>query len=354
MLTYKQHCDSKKININNNFIFLRFQPEETGFKKDEEKTLSKSIKQDIQDVLFKTIYLDEYTIDTIDTLKFNFNDVIYNYSVKNLYKTNIDKSILLNKLYKKLKFNNNIHSYMNDDITASKVVSQKVINDKKYSIKTVFDKNDIKLLDYPIVAKPELGHSGLGITVFKNKNEIIKYYNNKQNTLHDLYSEFVDYQREFRVFCVKNKIVGIIERVEKDTNKVNISNKKTHEPLNFLYVEQNIEKIPIFEDVRKMVDDIFNIFTIDVYSIDIFLTKNNKLKLIEINSGTGLNAFRIYQLYKGLMFDSFNKDIDELDKQYIDKTLYPYKQYLIEHYENEISNSLCPIDFTINNDYKIY
>ena len=262
--------------------------------------------------------------------------------------------IMLNKLYKKLKFNTNIKSYMNDEISSSKVVTQKILEKKIYSIKTVFDLKDISKIGFPIVAKPDLGHSGVGITVFKNKNEIIKYYNNKKNTEHNLYSEFIDYKREFRIFCIKDKIVGVVERLEKDENKVNISNKKTNEPLNFLYIEQNIEKISILEDIKSIVNDIYNIFLLDIYSIDIFLTNKNKLKVIEINSGTGLNAFRIYQLYKGLMFDAFKKEIDELDKQFIDKSLYPYKQYLIENYESEISKSMCPIDFTINNDYKIY
>lgn len=353
MLNYKEYCLSKNKNNNNNFIFTRFKPE-PGFEKDEERTLSKSIKDDIQDVLFKTIFLDSYNMDTIDSFKLNDNDVIYNYSVKNLYTENIERMIMLNKFYKKLKFNHNIHSYMNDEITSSKVVTQKILYKKPYAIKTVFDKKDIESLGYPVVAKPDLGHSGVGITVFKNKSEVNAYYNNKKSTPHDLYSQFVDYEREFRVFCVKDKIVSIVERLEKDGHEVNISNKKTGEPLNFLYIEQNIEKVSILEDVKELVNDIYGIFLLDVYSVDIFLTKRNKIKLIEINSGTGLNAFRIYQLYKGLMFDAFKKEVDELDKQLINKILYPYKEYLIENYESEISKSMCPIDFDINNDYKIY
>ena len=83
--------------------------------------------------------------------------------------TLLDKGVIQNnQVYNKLEARKSV---------SSKAAFYKLHADSDYIMPTVLDKNGIKNLKFPIVAKPDNEHSGLGIQVFKSKEELTKALN---------------------------------------------------------------------------------------------------------------------------------------------------------------------------------
>ena len=80
--------------------------------------------------------------------------------------------------------------------SGSKTEFHKLVGDHANVPQTVFTKNDALKLKLPVIAKPASKHSGLGIKVFNNKEEL----NSAKESDFDTYSEFVDKAAEHRSF----------------------------------------------------------------------------------------------------------------------------------------------------------
>jgi len=259
---------------------------------------------------------------------FSTNSIAYSNSVlhtnKNDKKTPVDDKI--KKLNRQFKPRTEPIFLYNSNNTTSKIESYKGLDYMhEYFPKTVFDEKDLGEITFPMIAKPDMGHSGQGIKKFETLEEYETFMSKKSNKKYkfDLYSDCVDFKREFRAVFFRDKIVTISERILGKDGK-SIFNKKIDEPTGFKYIEQDIERFPYLDSVMHMGKEANKFLDLNTFSMDFFLTTDNTLKIIEFNSGTGLGAYKFMKLYKtildyfGFEIDFFvQRDIDSLCKTYL-------------------------------------
>jgi len=114
-----------------------------------------------------------------ETVRFPYNEMIYGNS---------------NEVYNKLEARKKV---------SSKAEFYKLHADSGYIMPTVLDKNGIKDLKFPIVAKPDNEHSGLGIQVFKSKEELDDADLSKFSS----FSEKIDIKEEHRFFVWRGEMI---------------------------------------------------------------------------------------------------------------------------------------------------
>ena len=120
-----------------------------------------------------------------------------------------DRKTLENLLDKGIIQNNQVYN----NIEARKSVSSKaefykLHADSGYITPTVLDPKDIKELKFPIVAKPDNEHSGLGIQVFKSKEELDDADLSKFSS----FSEKIDIKEEHRFFVWRGEMIQWTQR----------------------------------------------------------------------------------------------------------------------------------------------
>ena len=202
---------------------------------------------------------------------------------------------------------------------------------------TVFSSEEAKDMKYPIIAKPEEGHSGIGIEVFKTYKDL-KASKNKFDT----FSEFIDVDIEFRVLLMKDKIVSIDERIRRNT----VDSKKADESLDFVYVEQDPKKLPFYDKLKSMRDVFLDKIDLGIWSMDVIIDKNGKSFVLELNSNTGLSWVKPTLLYIAIYEDFYGQTLprtflDELNNKY----LKPARKLLWETSEKWIKKSKWRIDY---------
>lgn len=243
--------------------------------------------------------------------------------------------------------------YHNMNLTSSKVETQKLLGHFDFFPNEVFKRSEIPKIGYPVVAKPDRGHSGIGIQKFNDKKELTKYLADKSNPGFDLFSEYIDFSREFRAMFVKNKLIYIGERIPKIKQNVSVDNKKADDEMAFVYVVQNMEAFPYKEGLLKINEQIRAEIDLDVYSLDFFLDKDKNLKIIELNSQTGLDPIKLLAIYEQLKMENDNfASADEQTMIARIKNLYFFNEY--SKYKQEIDKSISPINYQDStNDYKL-
>jgi len=249
-----------------------------------------------------------------------------------ILKNKHNKSISYSKIY------NSPDKRMEE--VSSKVKFHEILDGVEYVPKTVFSIEDTKDIEFPVVAKPSAGQSGVGIEVFKTIEDLQKSKNK-----FDLFSEFVDFDREFRGLFLKDKLVTLNERIPIISENKTISTKGTDEKVKFTYIEQDVDKSSYAKELMKMRADLFtkvNPDAFDFYSFDFFLKKDGKLSLIEINTGSGLGANNLVKTYEAIYEDFYGKSVSKEVKANIELIAKEYSDILKEDYPKEYKQSLAP------------
>jgi len=228
--------------------------------------------------------------------------------------------------------------------SGDKIVFTKLFSDKKWIPKSVFDKNKVKdNLEFPIIAKVADGHSGIGIKKFDSFDEL-----EKSTKTFDLFSEFIDFEREFRIMVFKDKFFMINERIPTKSNKSTVKNKKTNDRISFIYVYTDLDKIPVeFKDkINTIIKEIRTKIKLDIWSIDICKDKNGDLFAFEINSATGLGSAKMVAVYKEIYEDFYQK---KLPKSYLNNLyknyVLPAHQFYYKNFKEEIRECPWRIDY---------
>lgn len=228
----------------------------------------------------------------------------------------IEKSILNEKnLY-------NLPEYKK--ISAQKQLFHKVLGNKWYLPKTVYNVDNAKKLKFPIIAKPSEGHSGIGITKFNKIEDLTK----ENNSSFDLYSEAINIDKEFRIIYIKDKVVALASRIPNDEKTKFLQGKSTSmkkqnkdSSLDFTYLYHDPNEIySLFnsniKDLNNIVDDIRKVIPLEYLAIDIVKDTNNKLFIIEINSTPGSPVNILSQVYKAIFEDFYKKEMDKTALKY--------------------------------------
>lgn len=252
---------------------------------------------------------------------------------------NSDAIKIFKNKYNKDNNNSKIYNFNTNDLIkcASKVKFHKILNKFDFIPKTVFLIEDTKKLKFPIIAKPENRMSGLGIEVFKSYDEL-----KQSKSKFDLYSECVDFVREYRSLFLKDKLFTINERIPIESDNKTIFTKDPDEKVKFVYIEQDLNNLKFINDLIRIHKEIYELINIDFHSLDFFVDKNNKIWIIEMNSGSGLGANNLVKTYESIYSDFYRKnppkEFYDLSKSIIKK----FSDIQKKEYKEEYKKSLNP------------
>ena len=222
--------------------------------------------------------------------------------------------------------------------TGSKVDFHKIFDSEDYVPKTVFKLDETQDLKWPIIAKPSEGHSGIGIEKIKSFDDL-KSSKNK----FDLYSECIDFDREFRVMCMKDKPLIVYERQLIKEDDRSIDTKKPDEDVSFVYIDQDMKKLPFMKGLKTIITEFMKRVPLAVYSLDFFTDKKSgKLMLIEANSCSGLGSNSLVHVYEAIYEDFYDEKPLEADRKFIEKVKEEYRKATADDYPKEYKNSLSP------------
>jgi hypothetical protein len=198
---------------------------------------------------------------------------------------------------------------------------------------TMFTKpNALRYLRFPVIAKPSDNHSGMGIQVFKNAEEL-------QGTDDDfaVYSEFIEKTEEHRFVIFKGKLIAWLARVPvNDRAKTGTGDKD--EEMKFAY-EYKTSELPI--EYEEVINKFVALFPdLPYMTLDIMKGADKKIYVIEVNSKAGMPFDITTKLYRCIFEDFYgrkmkpdsDKNLEMIAVELNQKTLDKDKNFKIERY----------------------
>lgn len=228
-----------------------------------------------------------------------------NWKIEKMIKDGWDSKYIYNKIEAKER-------------VSSKVKWYKIHEESSHTPKTVFDKNDLDQLSFPIIAKPDNRYSGQGITVLNNSSDL------KEIDLDQfsVFSEKINIKDEVRVYCWKGKPLMTVYRVPANKETKNLS-KKLDDKLIFNY---ELLGEPIPENLIDVVKEFSKVHNdLDFYSVDIAVDENDHPFVIEMSSEPGPVFGVMGRVYKEMYSHYYNEelssDINKLINSYIEEDI---------------------------------
>ena len=215
-----------------------------------------------------------------------------------------------------------------------------LLGDKEWLPKTLTSTKGINKLEFPIIAKPSEGHSGIGIMKFDNMEDCQKELDKKDCKL-DVFSEMIkDIDTEYRFIFCKDKLFLVHERIAIEANNKTITTKDPKESLSFLYVEQDLSKQDY--DVAKLVKEFRKDIDLDFYALDIMLDKDGKYWVIESNSAIGMGGNTLARTYGAIYEDFYGKKVSNETNEMIEEICEGYYNEIKKDYPKELKKSKNP------------
>jgi len=176
--------------------------------------------------------------------------------------------------------------------------------------KSVYSIKDAEKLNFPVIGKPDDEHSGIGIEIFDNYKDL------KDSELSfDNFSEAKDLAQEFRVLLMNDKICLANERISKSDNEMR--DKNPDEQTEFVYVDQDLDKLDFLDDVLKISEEIRKKIKLGLWSIDIMIDTDGKLWVAEINSASGMAADKMAKVYTMIYEDFYGEELPKDFKTFL-------------------------------------
>lgn len=252
----------------------------------------------------------------------NMNDIDINpdYPVLTYHSDTVNKLIKAGKIKKENVYNHPDHISK----SGSKEEFHKLVGEDENIPKTVYSKNDaLEQLEFPIIAKPSKGHSGIGIQII-DKPDLMEDVDEK---IFDTFSEYIDKAEEHRFINFKGKPIFWMERTPLNEKAKN-GKGEAKEEMEFGYAKRNIKDLP--KDYRKVLEKFCKIYEdLPYMCFDIMKGKNGKVYVIESNAQPGVPFDSTIEAYKHIYEDFYKKPLDkesltklnEYAKTMIEKTL---------------------------------
>lgn len=192
----------------------------------------------------------------------------------------------------------------------------KLHSDSPYIPLTVYNKNELEALSFPIIAKPDNRYSGLGIVKF----ETIEDAKSADLSSFTIFSEKKEIVEEHRIVMWRGEAIDWFERKAADDSTKHMDVKK-NEKLRFNYILRDIKDMPkdwneCFEPFVKEHSDL------DFYSMDLAIDKNGKKWIIEMSSEFGTPFGVMGKLYKRVFEDFYGRPMNPDDSKQIDAFIY--------------------------------
>lgn len=218
------------------------------------------------------------------------------------------------------------------EISIDKSIFYKEFQKESFIPKTVFKKENVSKLNFPIIAKPSKGHSGKGIYKFEKIENI-------PDKNFDLYQNAIDIKEEFRVICFKGTPFIYMKRIP---NKIsNNKNLDVNSTTKFTYVFSSIielEKRDDYESGMNIISTILERVKMDLVVFDFIKDKRGDLFVTEINSQPGGIGF-VYPYIFREIYNWFWKKNIVLDTN------------IMHHfYKLTLSNNRCIISKDVYNE----
>ena len=197
-------------------------------------------------------------------------------------------------------------------VSGNKSDFYKMFKDTDFIPKAVYKKEDAKDLEFPIIAKPDDGHSGLGIEIFDTYEDLEKSKGKFEN-----YSEAKDLDREFRVLLMNEDPVLVHERVSLNENE--IKDKEADEQTEFTYVDQDMSKLDFMDKVNDICKKVREKLKLGLWSIDLMIDKSGDCWVAEINSASGMAADKMARVYVKVYEDFYGEKLPQEFKTHLNE-----------------------------------
>ncbi len=137
---------------------------------------------------------------------------------------------------------------------------------------------------FPMIVKPISGRQGKGISLIKTAAEMLAYTNNffKERTDSDtpiFFQTFVAFVKEYRIFVIDKKIIGLVVKVKKKGEIV-------------ANAAQGATFIPIENPQQVIVEFILDHMANGIYGVDLAIDTTGGIHLIEANTSPNWKAFQ--------------------------------------------------------------
>lgn len=230
-------------------------------------------------------------------------------------------------------------------LSGDKVTFGKIFAKYDWLPKTVYSKKEAVdgAVGFPVIAKIKDGHSGVGIEKFDKAGDLEK---SKEDF--DLFCQFIDFDREYRVVFCQSKIIAINERVPTIEDNKSIKTKKANEKISFTYAYQDLNKVDkkFKDELADICVDIKKDLDLNLWSLDVVQDKKGKLWVMETSSAMGLGSVKMCEVYRAIYEDFYNEKLPDAFLEDI------YKKYVVNGHKNywpkykkEIESSQWPMDY---------
>jgi glutathione synthase/RimK-type ligase-like ATP-grasp enzyme len=224
-------------------------------------------------------------------------------------------------------------------VSGNKSDFYKMFKDTDFIPKAVYKKEDAKDLEFPIIAKPDDGHSGLGIEIFDTYEDLEKSKGKFEN-----YSEAKDLDREFRVLLMNEDPVLVHERVSLNENE--IKDKEADEQTEFTYVDQDMSKLDFMDKVNDICKKVREKLKLGLWSIDLMIDKSGDCWVAEINSASGMAADKMARVYVKVYEDFYDEKLPQEFKTHLNEEyIKPIYKINLKENADQIKRSKCCVNY---------
>ena len=224
-------------------------------------------------------------------------------------------------------------------VSGNKSDFYKMFKDTDFIPKAVYKKEDAKDLEFPIIAKPDDGHSGLGIEIFDTYEDLEKSKGKFEN-----YSEAKDLDREFRVLLMNEDPVLVHERVSLNENE--IKDKEADEQTEFTYVDQDMSKLDFMDKVNDICKKVREKLKLGLWSIDLMIDKSGDCWVAEINSASGMAADKMARVYVKVYEDFYGEKLPQEFKTHLNEEyIKPIYKINLKENKDQIKRSKCCVNY---------
>jgi len=224
-------------------------------------------------------------------------------------------------------------------VSGNKTKFYKMFQDSDFMPNSVYKKEDAKDLEFPVIAKPDDGHSGVGIEIFDTYEDLEKSKGEFEN-----YSEAKDLDTEFRVLIVKDTIALIHERVSASENE--IKDKESDEKTEFTYVDQDMDKLDFIDRINEICKEIRKKLKLGLWSIDLMIDKSGDCWVAEVNSASGMAADKLARVYVAVYENFYGEQLPQEFKTYLNEEyIRPIYKINLKENEDQIKRSKGRVNY---------
>lgn len=265
--------------------------------------------------LFKLV--TEENIETLDPKMPTVNFGLISAVQKLIDKKKIDAKVLYNKPKDKA-------------ISSQKEVFHKLFSKEKFLPKTVFSASAAEKLRFPIIAKPSVGHSGIGITKFDSIKDLRSY---EEIGDFALFSEAISIEKELRLVYLNDDLISFMIREPRDEKSKILQGKakgksKAADKLDFVYhicLPEELGSKPDFyfsktarlKELESIRDTIRSKVPLEYLTLDIAIDTEGKMWVIEINTEPGSSGVMLSNLYVSIFRDFYKRELEEESLKYL-------------------------------------